>query len=131
MGTANLFVFVEPLAGRRCVKMPEQCTRLDFAQTIRWLVDSVYPKALVIRLVMDNLDTHTAASLYEAFRFPATRIPVSSACCKEAALTQSAICATVRVSRSAANSTQVHERSLRHLTAVQVGEQFADPRQGH
>jgi hypothetical protein len=67
LGTANLFVFVEPLAGRRCVEMTEQRTRLDFAQTIRWLVDEVYPEARVIRLVMDNLNTHTAASLYEAF----------------------------------------------------------------
>jgi len=67
LGTANLFVFVEPLAGRRCVELTQQRTRLDFAQTIRWLVDEVYPEARVIRLVMDNLNTHTAASLYEAF----------------------------------------------------------------
>jgi hypothetical protein len=67
LGTANLFVFVEPLAGLRCVEMTQQRTRLDFAQTIRWLVDEVYPEARVIRLVMDNLNTHTAASLYEAF----------------------------------------------------------------
>ena len=67
MGTANLFVFVEPLAGRRAVELTEQRTRLDFAQTIRWLVDEVYPEARVIHLVMDNLNTHTAASLYEAF----------------------------------------------------------------
>jgi DDE superfamily endonuclease len=67
LGTANLFVFVEPLAGFRAVEMTEQRTRLDFAQTMRWLVDEVYPDAQVIRLVMDNLNTHTAASLYEAF----------------------------------------------------------------
>jgi len=67
LGTANLFVFVEPLAGRRYVEMTERRTRLDFAQTIRWLVDEVYPDARIIRLVMDNLNTHTAASLYEAF----------------------------------------------------------------
>ncbi len=67
LGTANLFVLVEPLAGLRCVEMTEQRTRLDFAQTIRWLVDEVYPEARVIRLVLDNLNTHTAASLYEAF----------------------------------------------------------------
>ncbi len=67
LGTANLFVFVEPLAGRRCVEMSERRTGLDFAQTVRWLVDDVYPDARVIRLVMDNLNTHTAASLYEAF----------------------------------------------------------------
>ncbi len=67
LGTANLFVFVEPLAGRRAVELTEQRTKLDFAQTIRWLVDEVSPEACVIRLVMDNLNTHTAASLYEAF----------------------------------------------------------------
>ena len=67
LGTANLFVFVEPLAGRRAVELTEQRTRLDFAQAIRWLVDEVYPEARIIRLVMDNLNTHTAASLYEAF----------------------------------------------------------------
>jgi hypothetical protein len=67
LGTANLFVFVEPLAGRRAVELTEQRTKLDCAQTIRCLVDSVSPQARVIRLVMDNLNTHTAASLYEAF----------------------------------------------------------------
>jgi len=67
LGTANLFVFVEPLAGHRCVEMSEQRTRLDFTQTIQWLVDSVYPEAHDMRLVLDNLNTHTAASLYEAF----------------------------------------------------------------
>ena len=67
LGTANLFVFVEPLAGRRALELTEQRTRLDFAQTLRWLVDEVYPEARVIRLVMDNLNTHTPASLYEAF----------------------------------------------------------------
>src|SRR5260370_28782861 len=67
LGTANLFVFVEPLAGRRCVEITEHRPRLDFAQTIRWLVDQVYPQGPVIRLVMDNLNTHTAPNLYEAF----------------------------------------------------------------
>jgi hypothetical protein len=67
LGTANLFVFVEPLAGRRAVELTEQRTKLDCAQTIRCLVDSVSPQARVNRLVMDNLNTHTAASLYEAF----------------------------------------------------------------
>lgn len=67
LGTANLFVFVEPLAGFRFLEMTEQRTRLDFAQTIRWLVDEIYPEAPHIRLVMDNLNTHTSTSLYEAF----------------------------------------------------------------
>lgn len=67
LGTANLFLFVEPKAGFRCLEMTDQRTRLDFAQTIRWVVDEVYPEAERIRLVMDNLNTHTATSLYEAF----------------------------------------------------------------
>lgn len=67
LGTANLFVFVEPQGGFRCLEMTDQRTRLDFASTIRWLVDEIYPDADVVRLVMDNLNTHTAASLYEAF----------------------------------------------------------------
>jgi len=67
LGTANVFVFVEPLAGFRCLEMTEQRTRLDFARAMRWLVDEIYPESTVIRLVMDNLNTHTAASLYEAF----------------------------------------------------------------
>jgi len=52
LGTANLFVFVEPLAGRRAVELSEQRTRLDFAQTIRWLVDSVYPEARVYNFTL-------------------------------------------------------------------------------
>src|SRR5579883_1504350 len=48
-------------------KMSAQRTGLDFAQTQRWLVDEVYPDARVIHLVTDNLNTHRAASLYEAF----------------------------------------------------------------
>lgn len=67
LGTANLFVFVEPLARRRCLEMSERRTQLDCAQTLPWLVDEVYPDARLIRLVMDNLNTHRAASLYEAF----------------------------------------------------------------
>ena len=55
------------LAGCRAVELTEQRTRLDFPQVLRWLVNEVYPQARVIRLVMDNLNTHTAASLYEAF----------------------------------------------------------------
>lgn len=67
VGTAHLFVMVEPLAGYRAGEMTEPRTRLDFARTIRWLVDEVSPDAQVIRRVMDNLNTQTAASLYEAF----------------------------------------------------------------
>jgi hypothetical protein len=66
-GTANLFVSVEPLAGRRRVSVTEQRTRLDFAREMKHLVDVDYPRAKCIRVVLDNLNTHEPASLYEAF----------------------------------------------------------------
>jgi transposase len=65
-GTANLFMIFEPLAGKRRVKVTDRRTALDFAEVIRELVDS-YAKAEKIVLVMDNLNTHKMASLYEAF----------------------------------------------------------------
>jgi hypothetical protein len=67
-GTANVFITVEPLAGWRHVEVTERRTALDFAQQMRWLVDEAYPDAKVIRVVLDNLNTHTTASLYAAFR---------------------------------------------------------------
>jgi hypothetical protein len=66
-GTRNLFMHCEPLAGWRYVSVTQQRTMVDFAQQMKWLVDEAYPQAEVIRLVMDNLNTHKAASLYEAF----------------------------------------------------------------
>jgi transposase len=66
-GTANLFMRFEPLAGRRRVKVTQRRTKIDFAQVIRELVDEDYPNAATIVLVMDNLNTHKVASLYEAF----------------------------------------------------------------
>src|SRR5437763_15151840 len=47
--------------------MTEHRTKLDYAHRIRWLVDEVYPQAEYVRIVQDNLNTHTAAALYEAF----------------------------------------------------------------
>ncbi|GCE29191.1 hypothetical protein KDA_46750 [Dictyobacter alpinus] len=47
--------------------MTERRTKLDYAERIRWLVDHVYPEAESIRIVQDNLNTHTPAALYEAF----------------------------------------------------------------
>jgi hypothetical protein len=67
LGTANLFLFCEPLRGWRQVRVTERRTRVDWAQAIRELVDVHYPEAERIVLVMDNLNTHTPASLYEAF----------------------------------------------------------------
>lgn len=66
-GTANLFMLFEPLGGWRHVKVTARRTRTDFAELIRELVDVHYPEAEKIVLVMDNLNTHKAASLYEAF----------------------------------------------------------------
>jgi DDE superfamily endonuclease len=66
-GTANLFMLFEPLAGRRHVKVTDRRTAADFAGVLKDLVDVHYPEAEVIVLVMDNLNTHKVASLYEAF----------------------------------------------------------------
>ena len=67
LGTANLFFFVEPLTGWRHVEMTEHRTKIDYAHCIHWLVDQVYPHAEYVRIVQDNLNTHTPAALYEAF----------------------------------------------------------------
>jgi hypothetical protein len=66
-GTANLFLFVQPLRGWRQVNVTAQRTKQDFAQQMKRLVDVYFPTAEVIRLVVDNLNTHTPAALYEAF----------------------------------------------------------------
>ena len=66
-GTANLFMMFEPLRGWRHVEVTERRTKIDFAHVIRDLVDVHYPQAETIVLVMDNLNTHKVASLYEAF----------------------------------------------------------------
>jgi transposase len=66
-GVVNLFMFMEPLAGRRWVDVTERRTKVDWARRIKELVDVRYPEAERIVLVMDNLNTHTPASLYEAF----------------------------------------------------------------
>jgi hypothetical protein len=64
---ANLFLWYEPLQSRRHVEVTEQRTMVDWAQLIKELVDVHYPEAEVIVLVMDNLNTHSPASLYQAF----------------------------------------------------------------
>jgi transposase len=69
-GTANIFIAFEPLIGQRYTKVTEQRTKVDWAHFIQELVDQHYPHAEKIRLVMDNLNTHTKASLYEAFDPP-------------------------------------------------------------
>jgi len=66
-GVAEIFLFVEPLAGWRHVSITEQRTRKEWAHEIRELLDVHYPHAVKVRLVMDNLNTHGIASLYETF----------------------------------------------------------------
>lgn len=66
-GTANVFMAVEPLAGQRTVQVTDQRTRTDWALFIRHLLLTVYAEANMVVLVMDNLNTHGIASLYEAF----------------------------------------------------------------
>jgi hypothetical protein len=66
-GTANLFMQFEPLGGRRRVKVTQRRTLIDFAHVLRELVDEEYPAATKIVAVMDNLNTHRPAALYEAF----------------------------------------------------------------
>ena len=66
-GTANVFMFVEALAGWRQVNVTDQRTRLDWAYAVRELLNNRYAPAKRVTLVMDNLNTHSTASLYEAF----------------------------------------------------------------
>ena len=66
-GTANLFMISEPLLGWRAVHVTERRTAKDFAEVLRWLVEDVHPDAAKVVLVLDNLNTHKLASLYEAF----------------------------------------------------------------
>ena len=66
-GTANLFMISEPLLGWRAVKVTDRRTAVDFAEVIRWLVEDLHEEAEKVVLVMDNLNTHKLASLYEAF----------------------------------------------------------------
>lgn len=66
-GTRNLFLFFEPLAGWRHIKVTERRTKRDWALCMKQLVDEFYPDAERIRVVLDNLNTHTPAALYETF----------------------------------------------------------------
>ena len=72
-GTANLFVFLDAHQPWRKVKVTDQRTARDFAECMRDLVDLHYPKAERIRVVLDNLSTHSAGALYEAFPAPDAR----------------------------------------------------------
>jgi hypothetical protein len=66
-GVADIFIEVEPFVGRRHVEITKSRTRLDWAAFIKGMLTERYPNAIKVRLVMDNLNTHNVASLYEAF----------------------------------------------------------------
>jgi transposase len=69
-GTANLFVFLDAHRPWRTVKITDRRTARDFAECMRDLVDLHYPQAALIRVVLDNLSTHSPGALYEAFPAP-------------------------------------------------------------
>jgi hypothetical protein len=66
-GVANLFMLIEPLVGKRQVKVTQRRTKTEWAQVMQELADVHYPDAETIVVVMDNLNTHSPASFYEAF----------------------------------------------------------------
>jgi len=66
-GTANLFVLVEPLAGRRHITVTDRRATPDFAAQMKYLCDEMYPEAEVIRVVLDNLNTHALGSLFATY----------------------------------------------------------------
>jgi len=76
-GVAEIFLEVEPMTGRRHVSITESRTRKDWAGFIKGMLEERYPKALKVILVMDNLNTHSAASLYEAFEPEVARLLAS------------------------------------------------------
>lgn len=66
-GVKSLFMFYEPLKGKRYLSVTDRRTKLDWAMQVRDLLEVRYPEADKVVLVMDNLNTHTGASFYEAF----------------------------------------------------------------
>lgn len=66
-GTCNIFVAVEPKAGKHHIQVTDHRTRQDFAQFMKWLIDKKYKKVRKIKMVLDNLNTHFKKSFYETF----------------------------------------------------------------
>ena len=66
-GKANIFVATEPKAGKRITKVTNRRTKKDFAKCMKEIVDDEYPDADVIRVTLDNLNTHFPSSFYETF----------------------------------------------------------------
>jgi transposase len=69
-GVANIFMLFEPLKGKRQLQVTQRRTKQDWAKCVKWMVDKLYSDAEKIVLVMDNLNTHKKASLYETFEAP-------------------------------------------------------------
>jgi hypothetical protein len=69
-GTCNIFVAVEPKAGKHFIKVTDQRTRKDFAVFMKWLIDKKYKQAKKVMIVLDNLNTHFQKSFYETFSLP-------------------------------------------------------------
>lgn len=72
-GTANLFLSIEPLCGKRQVRVKDSRKAYDFAEILQTLVDEDYPDAETIVLIVDNLNTHHPGALYERFDAPEAR----------------------------------------------------------
>jgi hypothetical protein len=66
-GVRNLNVAFEPLIGQRQVRITERHTQQDFAYSMKWLVDEIFPDAEIVQVVLDNLGIHSLAALYETF----------------------------------------------------------------
>ncbi len=66
-GVANIFIANEPLKGKRYIRIKKTKTKKDWAYFVRYIADQLYPRAVKILLVMDNLNTHTPSALYETF----------------------------------------------------------------
>ena len=66
-GSANLLACFQPAAGWRAITVTPQRTKREFAEVMRTLVEEVFPDATTIRVVLDNLNTHTPAAFYDAF----------------------------------------------------------------
>ena len=66
-GVSNLFMIFEPLKGKRHVQVTDRRTKEDFAKCMKYIVDELYPEAIRITIVLDNLNTHSPASLYEGY----------------------------------------------------------------
>ncbi len=69
-GVANIFMIFEPLKGKRQLQVTQRRTKRDWAKCVKWMVDELYSNMEKIVLVMDNLNTHKKASLYEVFKAP-------------------------------------------------------------